>query len=120
MMLVAPRPLLIISSEWEFQSHDIVPKCIEAARVYAAWRDAAGLPSVVSARRERPGYHRAQAYYEFNYNIKEPRLSADLTKVGAGDCFGWFSFPGGHAYPDVAQKFTAAWYDRWLGLRQPA
>ena len=120
MMLVAPRPLLIISSEWEFQSHAILPKCLEAAQVYVHWKDAPGLPSVVEARRRRPGYARTRAYYEHNNRIKEPRLLADLARVGAGDCFSWFSFPGGHAYPLVARQLTAAWYDRWLGLHQPA
>jgi hypothetical protein len=38
MMMVAPRPLLIISSEQEFYRHKIIPKCQRALKVYADWR----------------------------------------------------------------------------------
>lgn len=115
MMLVAPRPLLIISSEWEFYSHKIVPKCLEALKVYLHWQDAEGLPSVVRARQERLGYDKTLEYYSFNYGIADEKMPGMLAKVGAGDCLSWFSFPGGHSYPPVARSFSFAWFDRWLG-----
>ena len=117
MMLVAPRPLLIISSEWEFYSHKIIPKCLEAAKVYAGWRDVEGLPSVMAARQQRIGYDQTLAYYEFNNKLTPDRIAAQISELGAGDAFSWFSFPGGHAYPPVARQMTFAWYDRWLGHR---
>ena len=51
MMMVAPRPLLIISSEIEYKQHDILPKCLETIKVYAGWQDAkgSGLPSALAA-----------------------------------------------------------------------
>jgi dienelactone hydrolase len=119
MMLVAPRPLLIISSEQEFYRHKILPKCLEAFKVYLHWQDAEGLPSVVEARRRRRGYDQTLAYYEFNHKIDPKRMPGMFRELGAGDCFNWFSFPGGHAYPPVARQFTFAWYDRWLGLEPP-
>ncbi len=33
-MMVAPRPLLIISSEIEFRQHEILPRLMEAMKVY--------------------------------------------------------------------------------------
>ena len=115
MMMVAPRPLMIISSEWEFYSHKIMPKCVAAARVYAEWRDAPGLPSVVEARKRRLGHDRTLAYYAHHNRLTPEQISGMLEQVGAGDCFGWFSFPGGHSYPGVARRHTFAWFDRWLG-----
>lgn len=115
MMMVAPRPLLIISSEWEFYSHKLMPKCLAAAKVYAEWRDADGLPSVVEARKARLGYDRTLAYYGFHNRISEERIPDMLSQIGAGDCFSWFSFTGGHSYPPVARRHTFAWLDRWLG-----
>ncbi len=119
MMLVAPRPLLLISSEWEFKSHRTLPKCLETIKVYMEWKDIPGQPSVLKARQERLGYDKTQAYYEFNYRIDEKQLQSDLLQLGAGDCFSWFSFPGGHAFPDAARRFTFAWFDRWLGFAPP-
>jgi dienelactone hydrolase len=119
MMMVAPRPLLIISSEWEFYSHKILPKCLEALKVYLHWQDVEGLPSVVDARQQRRGYDKTLDYYGFNYNIKPQAMPGMLKQLGAGDCLSWFSFPGGHSFPPVAQQFTFAWFDRWLG-HEPA
>lgn len=115
MMLVAPRPLLIISSEWEFYSHKIFPKCLETMKVYMNWQDVEGLPSVIEARKQRLGYDKTLEYYGFSYNIKPATIPKHLAQIGAGDCFNWFSFPGGHSFPPVAQQFTFAWFDRWLG-----
>jgi hypothetical protein len=42
-----------------------------------------------------------------------------LQQLSAGDCFSWFSFPGGHGYPPVAQQYSFAWFDRWLSLKEP-
>lgn len=120
MMLVAPRPQLIISSEWEFHSHKLLPKCLAVAKVYADWKDAPGLPGALQARRERRGWDRTLAYYDFNYRFDEKRILTDLARIGAGDCFSWFSFPGGHGFPPVARRFTFAWYDRWLGFEPPS
>lgn len=120
MMMVAPRPLLIISSEWEFYSHKIFPKCLEASKVYINWKDAEGLPSVVQARQERDGYDKTLEYYGFNYNLTPEKMPGMLAQIGAGDAFSWFSFPGGHSYPPVAQAFSFAWFDRWLGHTRPA
>ena len=48
MMLVVPRPLLILSSEWEFYNRrNLLDKCLMVAQVYRAWRDHEGLPSVM-------------------------------------------------------------------------
>ncbi len=115
MMMVAPRPLLIISTEWEFYSHKVLPKCLEAFKVYLNWRDAEGLPSVIAARRTRAGYDKTLEYYKFNYKVPAERMPAMLSEIGAGDCFSWFSFPGGHSFPPVARRFSFAWFDRWLG-----
>jgi hypothetical protein len=115
MMMVAPRPLLIISSEWEFYSHKTLPKCLETLKVYLNWQDAEGLPSAVRARQERLGYDKTLEYYGFHYRITPDRMPGMLRQIGAGDCFSWFSFPGGHSYPPVAQQFSFAWFDRWLG-----
>jgi len=115
MMMVAPRPLLVISSEWEFYSHKLLPKCLDVARVYAEWRDTEGLPSVVAARMARIGYDKTLEYYQFHNKIPPERIPGMLAQLGAGDCFGWFSFPGGHSFPGVARRHTFAWFDRWLG-----
>ena len=115
MMMVAPRPLLIISSEQEFYRHKVIPKCVQAMKVYANWRDAEGLPSAVGARLTRRGYDKTIEYYQSNYNMKPESMPGMLSQIGAGDCLSWFSFPGGHSYPPVARRFTYAWFDRWLG-----
>ncbi|WP_417393624.1 dienelactone hydrolase family protein [Gimesia sp.] len=115
MMLVAPRPLLIISSEQEFYRHKIFPKCLKAFEVYLNWQDVEGLPSALKARQERLGYDQTLEYYETQHRIAPERIPGMLSELGAADCFSWFSFPGGHSYPGVARRFTFAWYDRWLG-----
>ncbi|MBL9203520.1 MAG: acetylxylan esterase [Opitutaceae bacterium] len=115
MMMVAPRPLLVISSEWEFYSHKVLPKCLEALKVYLNWKDSEGLPSVVAARQARRGYDKTLEYYQFNNKIPPEKIPGMLRQLGAGDCFSWFSFPGGHSYPREARQLSFAWFDRWLG-----
>ncbi|MEQ8633877.1 dienelactone hydrolase family protein [Gimesia maris] len=115
MMMVAPRPLLIISSEQEFYRHKIFPKCLKAFEVYLNWQDAEGLPSALKARQERLGYDQTLEYYETQHRIAPERIPGMLSELGAADCFSWFSFPGEHSYPGVARRYTFAWYDRWLG-----
>ena len=115
MMMVAPRPLLVISSEWEFYSHKVLPKCLEALKVYLNWKDSEGLPSVVAARQARRGYDKTLEYYQFNNKIPPEKIPGMLRQLGAGDCLSWFSFPGGHSYPREARQLSFAWFDRWLG-----
>lgn len=119
MMMVAPRPLLILSTEWEFYSHKIGPKCVATAKVYGNWQDAEGLPSVVEARKRRWGYDRTLAYYDFHNRVPAERIPKQLSEVGAIDCFNWFSYPGGHGLPRVARGLSQCWFDRWLGF-EPA
>lgn len=116
MMLVAPRPLLILSSEWEYYSHKVLPKCLAAAKVYHEWRDTPGLPSVIAARKARRGYDRTVDYYQHHNRIPPERIPGMLETLGAGDCFAWFSFPGGHSLPGAAQLVSYGWFDRWLGF----
>lgn len=116
MMMVAPRPLLILSSEWEFDNHKILPKCQKALDVYVNWEDVDGLPSVLAARQARLGYDDTLAYYKQRYNISPERMATTLNKVGAGDCISWFSWPGGHSYPPIGREYSFAWLDRWLGM----
>lgn len=126
MMMVAPRALLIISSEIEFNQHNILPKCMEALKVYQAWDDAAALaanpplPSAFQARKARTGYQHTQDYYERNNGYSASATDNRLKAIKAGDCFSWFSFPGGHSYPPTAQVLTTGWFDRWLGRVPPA
>jgi dienelactone hydrolase len=115
MMMVAPRPLLIISTEQEFYRHKVFPKCLEAFQVYLHWRDAEGLPSVVKARQARLGYEETLEYYQREHQIAPQRMPGMFAELGAGDCFSWFSYPGGHGFPGVARRHAFAWYDRWLG-----
>lgn len=115
MMMVAPRPLLIISSEQEFYRHKFFPKCQKVLGVYINWRDVEGLPSVLKARQERLGYDKTLEYYETQHRIKPETIEKQFSEFGAGDCFSWFSFPGGHALPGVARRMSFAWFDRWLG-----
>jgi dienelactone hydrolase len=115
MMMVAPRPLLILSTEWEFYSHKLTPKCLATAKVYADWRDAGGLPSVIEARKQRRGYDLTLAYYEFHNKVPHDRIPGQLREIGALDCFSWFSFPGGHGLPLAARGVSQSWFDRWLG-----
>ncbi len=115
MSLVAPRPLLVISSEQEFSRHKFYAKCQSTLDVYINWKDAEGLPSPTRARQERLGYQETLDYYFDNYGMKESKIERDFESLGAGDAFSWFSFPGGHAYPGVARRNSFAWFDRWLG-----
>ncbi len=115
MMLVAPRPLLILSSEWEFYNRrNLLDKCLTVAQFYRDWRDDETLPSVIEARRERKSYEKTLSYYKERYDLSPEQVETDLCKIGAGDCFGWFSYPGGHSYPPVARQYSFAWLDRWL------
>lgn len=122
MMMVAPRPLLILSSEIEFRQHDILPKCLETMKVYAGWRDVkgSGLPSPLAARQERGGHAQTLAYYTQNNGYSPKAIDSYLGSLGAGDCFSWFSFPGGHSYPFTAQMVATGWFGRWLGLHATA
>lgn len=122
MMMVAPRPLLIISSEIEFRQHKILPKIMEAMKVYYQWEDVkdSGLPSPLQARKERTGYQQTVDYYVNNNEYSPKGIDAYLDSLKAGDCFSWFSFPGGHSYPVAAQLLTTGWFGRWLGLFQAA
>ncbi len=122
MMMVAPRPLLILSSEIEFHQHDILPKCLETMKVYALWQDVngSGLPSPLSARKNLHGYAQTQAYYTQNNGYSPKSIDSYLRSLRAGDCFSWFSFPGGHSYPFSAQMVTTGWFSRWLGLHPAA
>jgi len=115
MALVAPRPLLVISSEQEFHRHKFFPKARHTLDVYANWRDTDDLPSVLKARQERLGYAETLEYYETQHGMKPSKIERDFTEFGAGDCFSWFSFPGGHGFPGVTRRLTFAWFDRWLG-----
>jgi dienelactone hydrolase len=115
MAMVAPRPLLIISTEQEFYRHKFFQKAPNVIDVYINWRDAKGLPSVLKARQERLGYDKTLEYYETQHNIKPTKIVQQFSEFGAGDCFSWFSFPGGHAFPGVTRRSTFAWFDRWLG-----
>ena len=99
MAMIAPRPLLIISTEQEFFRHKFFPKARQTLDVYINWQDAEGLPSVLSGR----------------HLIKPDRIAKQFSEFGAGDCFSWFSFPGGHGFPGVTRRLTFAWFDRWLG-----
>jgi hypothetical protein len=115
MMLVAPRPQLILCSEWEFHNRrNLLDKCLSTARVYRDWVDADGLPSVREARRSRRSYAATLGYYKERYDISPEKMQNDLRSIGAGDCFGWFSYPGGHSYPPIARQYSLAWLDRWL------
>jgi dienelactone hydrolase len=115
MMLVAPRPLLILSSEWEFYNRrNLIGKCLSAARVYHEWRDVEGLPSAVEARIARRSHAQTLSYYEERSEISPEQMRRELGRLGAGDCFGWFSYPGGHSYPPLARQYSFAWLDRWL------
>lgn len=115
MAMVAPRPLLVISTEQEFYRHHFFENMPRAMEVYTNWRDAKGLPSVVKARQERLGYMETLEYYKTQHNIKPSKITQQFSEFGAGDCFSWFSFPGGHGLPGVARRLSNAWFDRWLG-----
>ncbi len=122
MMMVAPRPLMIISSEIEFKQHDILEKCMETIKVYAQWQDVkgSGLPSPLQLRKDRRGYAETQAYYVNNNKYPLKTIDSYLGSLKAGDCFSWFSFPGGHSYPFSAQMVTTGWFGRWMGLYEAA
>lgn len=119
MMLVAPRPQLILCSEWEFHNRrNLLGKCLAVARVYREWIDADGLPGVGAARRNRRSYAQTLSYYKERYDISPPQMEKELRTIGAGDCFGWFSYPGGHSFPPVVRNYSFAWLDRWLDRDQ--
>lgn len=120
MMLVAPRPLLVVSSEWEFYSHKLMPKLHAASKVYLEWRDTDGLPKVLAARAARRGHAQTLDYYQHHNRIPAERIPGMLAQVGAGDCLSWFSFPGGHSLPGPARRLTTAWLDRWLDFSPTA
>jgi len=115
MALIAPRPLLVISTEQEFHRHKFFPKARQTLDVYINWRDVEGLPSVLEARQQRLGYAQTLEYYETQHRMKPAKIERDFAALGAGDCFSWFSFPGGHGLPGVARRMSSAWFDRWLG-----
>lgn len=54
-------------------------------------------------------------YYDSQHQIPQQKIERQLGEFGAGDCFSWFSFPGGHGFPGVTRRMTFAWFDRWLG-----
>ncbi len=115
MMMVAPRPLLILSSEWEFYNRrGLLKKCLEVAQVYLNWKDTEGLPSVLEARKNRKSYAKSLSYYKERSDYSPEKVDRDIGLLGAGDCFTWFSYPGGHSFPPVARAYTFAWLDRWL------
>jgi dienelactone hydrolase len=104
MMMVAPRPMLILSSEWEFYNRrNLLEKCLSVARMYLDWNDAEGLPSVIASRQARRSYEKTLSYYKERSDISPELMETQLRRIGAGDCFGWFSYPGGHSYPPVAK-----------------
>ena len=115
MMLVAPRPMLVISTEQEFYRHHFFENVPRVLDVYINWRDSEGLPSVAEARRERLGWEDTVEYYNTSYGWTEEKLAGQFKEAGAGDCFSWFSFPGRHGLPGVARRLSFAWFDRWLG-----
>lgn len=115
MKMTAPRPLLILSSEQEFYNNKLLPKCMRALELYMNWEDVEGLPSALETRLTRKGYQETLDYYGENYNMKPDALKRMLGQIKAGDCFSWFSFPGGHVFPPVARNYSFAWFDRWLG-----
>jgi hypothetical protein len=115
MMMVAPRPMLILSSEWEFfNRRGLLDKCLAVAQVYRDWEDVEGLPSVMEARRNRRSYQHTLSYYKERSDISPRLMENHLSQLGAGDCFSWFSYPGGHSFPPVVRDYTFAWLDRWL------
>lgn len=116
MMMVAPRPLMIFSTEQEFYRHNLLTKCARALDFYMNWRDVDGLPSVVDGRMQRRGYDRTVDYYQFHNKIAPEEMPGELRQLNAGDCFSWFSFPGGHSTPPAAREVMFGWFDRWLGL----
>lgn len=116
MMMVAPRPMLILSSEWEFYNRrNLLDKCLSVSKVYREWRDVKGLPSVIDIRQSLTSYADTLSYYKERYDLSPEAVEKALRGIGAGDCFGWFSYPGGHSYPPLARQYTFAWLDRWLG-----
>jgi hypothetical protein len=102
MAMVAPRFLLVISTEQEFYRHKFLEKAPRVLDVYINWRDTEGLPGVLTARQERLGYDETLEYYESAHNIKPTKIEKQFSEFGAGDCFSWFSFPGRHGLPEVA------------------
>jgi len=115
MMMVAPRPLLILSTEQEFYGHKILPKIVKALPIYMNWRDTEGMPSIMGLRRASFGHSTELKYYKDEYNIQPDAIERHVAELGAGDCFSWFSFAGGHSFPSRVRRYSFAWADRWLG-----
>ncbi len=115
MAMIAPRPQLIISTEQELYRHKFFEKVPKVLDVYVNWRDTPGLPSVLKARQDRLGFEETLEYYETQHRMSESKIVKQFSEFGAGDCFSWFSFPGGHGLPGVARRMSLAWFDRWLG-----
>ena len=105
--LLAPRPLLILSSEIEYHQHDILPKCLKTMKVYVQWQDVKGSdpPSPLAARRNREGYAQTQAYYKQINGYSSKGIDSYLRSLRAGNCF---NFPGGHSFPFSAQMVTTS------------
>ena len=112
MMMVAPRPLLIVSTEHEFARHKIMPKLHNAMKVYLDWDDT---QEVLDARKRRLGIDTTYAYYKDQHKQSPATVDNTIRKLSPADGLSWFSFPGGHGLPGVARRATFAWYDRWLG-----
>ena len=66
-------------------------------------------------RKERLGWDKTLEYYGTEYGMGPEKVEGMIEELGAGDAFSWFSFPGGHGWPGVAQRNSFAWFDRWLG-----
>lgn len=112
MMMVAPRPLMIVSSEHEFARHKIMPKLYNTMKVYLDWGNA---QEVLEARKQRLGIEATYDYYQTQHKQSPSKVDGIVEKLGPADGLSWFSFPGGHGLPGVARRATFAWYDRWLG-----
>ncbi|MEW5978743.1 MAG: alpha/beta hydrolase family protein [Acidobacteriota bacterium] len=112
MMLVAPRPLLVMGTEHEFAAQSTPAKCARAYEVYRDWQDTDGLPNVVASRERCPGGHAKTLEF---YKVSSEKLQQVYARLGAADRLTWFSYPGGHGYPPVAKRFSFSWFDRWFG-----
>lgn len=116
MMMVAPRPLMILSTEHEFARHHVLPKCYRALRAYLEWNDP---ERVLQSRQQRSSINDTYHYYQAQHNQSPSKVDSILKQLSPADGFGWFSFPGGHGLPDVARRYTFAWLDRWLDRLLP-
>jgi hypothetical protein len=68
----------------------------------------------MDARRNRRSYAATLSYYKERYDISPEKMEKELRGIGAGDCFGWFAYPGGHSYPPLVRDYSFAWLDRRL------